>query len=78
MKTWDVAGFVAAFLAPEPRPRASVTEAARAKGLSENRAKDLLTAAEEDGKAYRWTYGPTRPVGFATVPQPTLDLEGDA
>ena len=70
VKTWTVKGFVAAFLTEHPKARAATIEAACAAGLSANRAKGLLAAAEAEGLAYRWTFGPARPVKFATTEQP--------
>ena len=73
VKAWDTASFVGDFLTDKPKPRAAIIEGARAQGLSENRAKGLLAAAVSEGKAFRWRFGPTAPMQFATK-QP--DLEG--
>jgi hypothetical protein len=75
VKAWTVASFTADFVTAEPRPRASIIEAAKGAGLSEKRAESLLQAADGDGLAHRWTYGPRNPVRFATVLQPALGLE---
>lgn len=74
VKSWDAAAFVDTFLTDKPRTRAAVVEDARAQGLSENRARNLLSAAETAGTAFRWYFGPTAPQQFSTVKQP--DLEG--
>jgi hypothetical protein len=71
VKAWDPAGFVTEFLTATPQPRAAIFEAARAAGLSENRAKGLLAAAEAEGRVFRWHFGPAAPVRFSTVKQPT-------
>jgi RecA-family ATPase len=76
IKAWDTGGFVAEFLTATPQPRAAIFEAARAAGLSENRAKGLLAAAEADGRVFRWHFGPAAPVRFSTGKQPTL--QGDS
>jgi RecA-family ATPase len=76
VKTWDAASFAGDFITENPQPRAAIFETARAAGLSENRAKGLLAAAEAEGRAFRWRFGPAAPVRFATVKQP--DLEGDS
>jgi len=75
-KVWTAEDFVAEFITATPKPRASIIEAATAAGLSENRAAKLLGAAEGNRQIHRWTYGATVPVGFATMPQPKLNLEG--
>jgi hypothetical protein len=76
VKAWSAASFAGDFITDTPQPRAAIFEAARAAGLSENRAKGLLAAAEAEGRAFRWHFGPAAPVRFATVKQPTL--EGDS
>jgi len=75
-RVWTAGDFVAAFVTATPKPRASIIEAATAAGLSKKRAADLLQAAEGNSQIHRWTYGATVPIGFATIPQPKLDLEG--
>jgi len=72
------ADFAAAHLTEAPQPRAAIIDSAVRAGLSENRAKKALAAAEGRGLAYRWSFGAAKPVQFATKPQGTLDTaEGD-
>ena len=76
IKVWSAASFAGDFVTATPKPRAAIFEAARAAGLSENRSKGLLAAAEAEGRAFRWLFGPAAPVRFATGKQPTL--QGDS
>ena len=78
VKAWTVEGFVADFVRPDPAPRAAILEAARTAGLSENRAKNLLLAAEAGGRVFRWTFGRSRQVQFSTIQQPALEGTSDA
>jgi len=73
VKAWNTAGFVEDFLTDKPKPRAAIVESARAQGLSENRAKGLLSAAVGEGIAFCWRFGPTAPMQFATTKQPGLE-----
>lgn len=71
-RPWDTHRFVAAFLGPEPILHADLIENAIAAGLSERLAKELLKRAEDQEKAFRWTFGRARPQKVATVKQPIL------
>jgi len=66
--------FTAKFITQGPQARATIIDAAIMGGLTENRAKKLLAAAEGRKLAFRWTTGPRKPELFATVKQPALDL----
>jgi hypothetical protein len=66
---------VADFVTTSPKPRAAILEAARPVGLSENKVKTLLAAAESEGRVYRWRYGPSDPAKYSTVKQPDLGGE---
>jgi hypothetical protein len=53
-------------------------EAAEKAGLSERRAETLLKRAHETGQAYRWEFASNKPMKYATVPQPLLDVSPKA
>jgi hypothetical protein len=76
--SYDVAGFVTAFLTMAPQPRAAIIAAAVEKGLSERRAEKLLKSAEGQGKAHRWRVGKTNLAYFANCPQAKLIDEPEA
>ncbi|MEQ1829434.1 MAG: AAA family ATPase, partial [Pirellula sp.] len=69
---WTPNGFIEAFLTPEPAATRTILASAKQSKLSQRLAKDLLNRAEDAGLAFRWTFGASRPIKFATVPQPTL------
>jgi hypothetical protein len=74
----EAQAFVAKYVRKDPTARATIIEAAVRSGLSDNRAKKLLAAAEGRKLAFRWTFGSSKPVQFATIEQQKLDLkEGD-
>lgn len=67
------ADFVAKYITKDPQARAAIIDAAKMDGLSENRAKKLLAAAEARKLAFLWPTGPRKPDRFADVAPPTLD-----
>ena len=75
--TWDVDTFVDRFVSERPRTKDGIVVAARGAKVSERLAAQLLSAAEEEGKAHRWHYGSRKPIKFATIEQPvTATAEG--
>ncbi len=74
---WTPEQFVEAFLAPEPRSRPAILLAANEHDLSDYRAGKFLERAEAKGLVHRWALDHNR-IGYATEPQPELDLQGDA
>jgi hypothetical protein len=66
--------FTAKYITKDPQTRATIIDAAIMGGLTENRAKKMLAAAEGRKIAFRWTAGPRKPELFATLAQPALDL----
>lgn len=77
-RRWTIDEFVTAFLSDKPRTFASITVDAAAQDLSQRKAKDLLEAAIEAGKAHRWTpKAKTEKDRFATV-APALFEPGSA
>lgn len=71
---WDTDRFVSEFIAPDPRTRATVLEAAEKAGLSVRRAETLLRRAVEVRKAHAWKFASNQPVRYATVEQPLIDM----
>lgn len=69
---WTPQMFADAFLATEPRTKASIIDAAVRAKLSQAKAGRLLDQCEEGGLAHRWHDGPRRPIRFGTIPQPQL------
>ncbi|MEQ1826533.1 MAG: AAA family ATPase [Pirellula sp.] len=69
---WTPVGFVEAFLTNEPATTKTILALAKQSNLSQRLAKDLLIRAEDAGLAFRWTFGATRPVKFASIIQPNL------
>jgi hypothetical protein len=67
--SYDAAGFARRFLGEEPKSQARILEEAEAEGLSSRRVKRLLDLAEEEGLAFRWSVGPRKAPGYATVEQ---------
>lgn len=67
---WDAHRFVESFVSLTPATILALTQAATDAGLSERKATKLLKQAEAEGLIYRWRFGATQPVQFATVPQP--------
>jgi len=77
VKSWTPETFTSDFAGPDPRPKAAILVAAKAGGLSERQAKNLLEAAESRGLLFRWSFEDRRKVFCATVPQPELTPETD-
>ncbi|MBM79399.1 MAG: hypothetical protein CMJ78_02240, partial [Planctomycetaceae bacterium] len=67
---WDAPRFAQAFVNETPATILAIVEIARADGLSERKAKQLLKLAEAEGMIHRWKFGSTHPVQLATIPQP--------
>lgn len=67
---WDAARFVESFVGSTPATILTLIQAATDAGLSERKATKLLKQAEAQGLIYRWRFGATQPVQFATEPQP--------
>lgn len=67
---WDAPRFATAFVGETPATILATVEAAKADGLSERKAKQMLKLAEADGLVHRWKFGATHPVQLATIPQP--------
>jgi hypothetical protein len=66
--------FAGKYISARPATRATILDAAMQDGLSENRGKKLLAAAEGRKLAFRWKSGSTLPVEFANVEQPKLNI----
>ncbi len=66
---WDALRFAQSFVGPSPATTLAVVQAAMTAGLSERKATKLLKQAEADGLIYRWRFGSTVPVQFASIPQ---------
>jgi hypothetical protein len=78
---WTVEQFVGKFVADQPETKQAIIVLARAEGLSERKASDLLRRAEEAGQVHRWIEGRNKPQRFATVSQQTSathDNDGEA
>jgi hypothetical protein len=74
---WTPERFVKSFLAVDARSESSIYTAADVAGLSERKAKRLLTAALDAGTAHRWTFGNRKiPHRFATIEQPVTATTG--
>jgi hypothetical protein len=75
---WTAEKFTASFVGGEPRTEAMILSAADVSGLSERRAKRLLSTAVDTALVYRWVYQDRkRPHRFATIEQPvTLTNDG--
>ena len=71
---WDTEKFVGAFISAEAKPKAVILEAAEKAGLSERRAETLLKRVVETGQAFPWQFASNRPVRYATVEQPLIDM----
>jgi hypothetical protein len=69
---WTAERFTSAFVTAAPRVKSSIIDDAVVAGLSKTKAGDLLKSAESKNLVHRWTYGPRKPVEFATVQQPSL------
>jgi hypothetical protein len=67
---WTTETFVRAHLSDAPRTKDEVLVGAALEGISNRKAQQLLNAAEAKKLVHRWTYGPRRPIEFATIPQP--------
>lgn len=76
--SYDAASFAERFLGEEPKSQARVLEEAEAEGLSSRRVKRLLDLAEEEGLAFRWSVGPRKAPGYATVEQIQDDPQDDS
>jgi len=66
---WTAPMFVERFITDDPTDRETILLAATSAGLSQRLAKSLLSAAEHEGSAHRWTFGANRKIKFATRPQ---------
>ena len=73
---WTTASFVERFVAPEPKPRASILQAAEDAGVSGRQAASLLQLAQQEGLIFVWSEGRNRASRFATVAPPDLNGEG--
>lgn len=73
---YDAAGFVAAFLGPEPKSRGAIIASAVDAKLPERRAAGLLARAEDGGLAFRWRVGRGNKSFYANCPQPELTEAG--
>lgn len=71
---WTPDRFAREFITNEPVEMGTIILKATGAGLSRNKAKMLLGAAEDQGLAFRWMFGPNQKMKMATVPQP--DEEG--
>jgi len=71
---WTPERFAESFVADAPRVRAAILMAANDDGLTDHRAGKLLRRAEAKGLVHRWRLNGNR-YGYATEPQPQLDLE---
>jgi len=68
-ESWTAERFTEAFLTREPQTQAVILTDATANGLSENKARMLLRAAEGKRLVYRWKFGRANQDQFATVAQ---------
>lgn len=64
---WTVEQFVERFVASEPETKQAIVDLARAEGISERKASDLLRRAAEAGQVHRWIEERNKPQRFATV-----------
>jgi hypothetical protein len=68
---WSVDRFVRTFLGDEPKGVAQIMAAVELQPeLSKRLAKQLLQIAEAEGAVFRWSFGPRKPIAYATRPQP--------
>jgi hypothetical protein len=74
--TLDLDAFVADVLATEPLTRPALIARGRQAGWSQRRLEQMLTLAEQQGLAHRWTFGPIRAHAFASVAQTPSGREG--
>lgn len=72
----DLDAFVTEVLAVEPLTRPALIARGRQAGWSQRRLEQMLTLAEQQGLAHRWTFGPTRAHAFASVAPPLSAGEG--
>ena len=70
---WNVEKFVAGFVTVEGRQTDTIIGQAMQKGLSQAAAKRFLSQAADEGKVFRWTYGASKPIRYATVSQPLIE-----
>jgi hypothetical protein len=68
----DLPAFVADVLTAEPLTRPALIARGRQAGWSQRRLEQMLTLAEQQGVAHRWTFGPIRAHAFASVEQPSV------
>ena len=73
--TDEAAGFVTKYIGAEPKARAAIEDVAIRSGMSANGVKKLLARAESRGLIFRWVFGSSKPVQYATVEQAKLLLE---
>ena len=71
---WDTDMFVKTCVSDEGQVKDRLLDIAMNNGLSKARAKQLMGMAEGEKKVYRWVLGPNKPVKFATVPQPLIEM----
>lgn len=70
---WDVEMFVSTCVSDEGQVRDRLLDIAMNNGVSKARARALLQMAEAERKVHRWVSGASKPVRFATVPQPLIE-----
>jgi len=68
---WTPERFAEEFITDEPALKSQITKKAKEQGLSARKASRLLRDAEEAELVFRWKFGVTKPVRFATEAQPT-------
>lgn len=66
---WTTQQFTTELVTERPIQMQALLDAAVESGLSQRKAKLLLRRAEAAGLVHRWSCGPNKPIGFATVPQ---------
>jgi hypothetical protein len=75
---WDTDRFVTELIGAAPKTKDAIFETAERLGLSEYKAAKFLKRAEAAGKVFRWHFGSTHPVGFATAQQTLLGAQEEA
>ena len=71
---WTPEMFVDTFIRPKPKLKGAILVEANEQDLSDYKATKLIGKAEARGFIHRWSMGRNR-TGYATEPQPELDLE---
>lgn len=74
--THDVEHFLQTVLTDAPLTKPALVERGRLAGWSQRRLEQVLTLAQQEGRAHRWVFGPSRAHAFAALPQGSTSGEG--